>query len=328
MSSSGSVLVECQVSNDKFSNDDINHPLSCTRIRIRSDEAYDRETNLRLTIGANNIITLNMIENDNITGFKFEDYQTVGYIGGRSPRWQKYKPIFYVFDQSLFRIINSQYTKVGRFEPPQNLLYLMEDVIMTDVPIMSDNFVSNPKIERETNKDPAPTGDLIQVQGDVIVIFRDDMSSDYMISTGERDLNFDIYNAVICININYLPNLVNYRGGFSQDLCEILGYSDFGVKECWKSIFGPDHCLPNYPTAFDTQYINKIKYGRLPGNMSWMDIPDYDPISRETSGLLLHKIEPIIYAPKQFDPFNQLQPTFTPHTKRHIEKREIKNKEK
>ena len=320
-SGSGSVVVECQVSNDKFSNDDINHPLSCTRIRIRSDEAYDRETNLSLQQGMNNIVTLNMIESDNITGFSFEDYKTVGYIGGASPRWKTYVPKFYIYDVSLWHGLEI----IGTFTPSQTNLSRIIDVIKNDIPKLTNNFVSNPIIERESNNDPLPIGG-IDAEGYVIIRFRKDLHG--RVLTSHDHSNFDIYNGLVSIPASE-PDIP--RVCFSQDICEPMGYVDLLQKYSYYSIFCDDengYISSDYPTAFDTQYINKIKYGRLPGNMSWMDIPDYDPSGSGTSGLLLHKVEPI-YELNPLNQFNQFQqPTFTPHTKRHIEKREIKDKGK
>ena len=317
---SGYVIDTCLVEGNTFRGDDIQNPQLVKRIRIRSDEAYDRETNLSLQQGMNNIVTLNMIEYDGVTGFSFEDYQTVAYEGGASPRWKTHVPKFYIYDQSLFRIINSQYQKIGSFTPSLSNLSKIDNVIMNDIPILTDGFVSNPKIERETNKDPVPTGDLTQVQGHVIIIFRDDMPSGYGATTGHRHSNFDIYNGIVCVNANY-PNLP--RGLFSEDICATMGYIDLLQKIYYSILSDTDHGYyhGDYPYPFDTQYIPKIKYGRLAGNMFWNGL-DYDPISRGTSGLLLYRIEPI-YELNPLNQFNQFQqPTFTlPKDKIHKKQR-------
>ena len=319
--SSGYVIDTCSVENDRFSDDNVNNPFSVTRIRIRSDEAYDRETNLSLTQGVNNVFTFNMIEYNDVTGFSFEDYKTVGHIGGASRRWKTYVPKFYIYDKSLWHGLEI----IGTFEPSQININRIIDVIKNDIPKLTKNFVSNPVIERESQGHPHPPGGT-DAQGYVIIGFWDDIPSNVLIYTGHRDINWHIYNGAVFINSIY-PDI--WRGAFSEDITANMGYIDRLQKSYYSIQSDSDNGFyhGDYPYPFDSQYIAKIKYSRPPGNTSRDDInvQDHDPIGSGTSGLLLYRVEPIYISSNPLQQFNQIQqPNFRPLRQKQIEKRSKK----
>ena len=296
---SGYVIDTCLVEGNTFRDDDVNNPQLAKRIRIRSDEAYDRETDLRLTIGANNVFEFDIVES-----YKpLDEYRIVGRTV--SPRWTDQFTV-YIYDRSLFHGLEIK----GTFEPSQKNMNRIINVIQNDI-LKITNFVSNPKIEKESEGYLPPP--RMDAEGYVIIHFCDDI---YNLRTGHLHSNFHIYNGLVSItsHVSDIP-----RGPISQDICEPMGYIDT-LKKC-DSIFGPDYCLPSKPTGFDID-AGKFKYSRPHKNKTQGNIPDYDPVGSGTSGLLLHKIEPI-YELNPLNQFNQFQkPTFTlPKDKIHKKQR-------
>lgn len=313
---SGYVIDTCLIEGNTFRDDDVNNPQLVKRIRIRSDEAYDRETDLRLTRGANNVFTFNMIESDEITGFSFEECRIV--VGNPSPRWKKLKPKHYLYDKHYFHGRDI----AGEFTPSQNTLYWIKDVIMKDTPISSNGFVPNPVLERESLGHEHPPGGR-DAEGYIIITFDDDIPDNVLAYVSiAPSFDFDIPNAKVMINMKY-PNLPRWL--FCEEINQTLGYSELGRRDY--TVYSKDGFWHgDYLYPFDREYVNKIKYGRAPKNKTEGDIPDYDPPGSGTSGLIFYKVEPI-YEPNPLNQFNQFQqPTFRlPKDK--IHKKQILNKD-
>jgi len=284
----------------------IHDPSNYRRIRLTSPQAITRETNITINAGDNNA-EINMIEADNISGYKYQDYLTVNYSGWKMDVSQNYQTYFY--DRSIWEVNYDEdvATRVGTISEAAVAAKRAQiiDVLQNDLPVMSkNNYRYNLLLESEGAEGPGIPIATQPKRGWLIIYIRKNQGAGFY--TFKSINNYIVTGGIM--SINYSDPLGTGRGAFSQDTCEWAGYIDY-LKKSNYSIFGDDdsgYRGLDYPSSFDRNYISVIKYNRLPGHYSNLDVPDYEPSgSGNGSGVLVtHSLGVMPVMPDNSSPYD------------------------
>lgn len=269
--------------NGNFEIKGIENPTNYDRIRIRGSDIIDRETNIRLGKGENNASDIDVIEEDNITGFNYEDYLTVNSGGIRIVSSIPLK--HYFFNQSVWEGDDwGGYVKVGTLESLgaeeyTTALTHIKDVYTNDFPQMTRNVHTDTEILLESEGKTGPASiNYEDIKDGWLVSCITKGIWGFRTSTHSND-DFEINGARLRMAFRE-KQPPYHRGGFAEDICEWAGFVDFLEKSDY-SIFsdtdnGSWHGENLYP--FDKEYAAVIKYNRATRHGSNGDIPDYDHV--------------------------------------------------
>lgn len=254
------------------------------RIGLESSQGINRETNINLNPG-DNTAEINMIESDNVTGYYYEDYDTVNCVGARIVSNRPLKLYFY--NKSVWEWNGNKWNAVGTVEEDYiDALAKIRDVYKNDFPIMTRHIHTDTEILLESNgaEGPGIPGASDKKEGWLVIFISKGI---YGLRTGFlTNSNNEIVSARLRIQYSkYQP--IYSRGAYSEDICEWAGFIDLLQKSDY-SIFSnaeQGYFHGEYPYPFDKDYIAVIKYNRLPGHRSQYNIPDYDPAGRTGSGI-------------------------------------------
>ncbi len=269
--------------NGNFEIKSIENPSQYKRVRLRSNNIIDRETNISLGIGENNA-EIDVIEADNISGFYYDDYLTVKSEGRKLIKGKEYKVYFY--NKTKWEYKNNKWEIVGEVEPgwADGVIPVIKDVLQNDLTAMSLDIYQYRGLLLESEGAEGPGIPTYADKKDGwFVIYLANHPSAYLYTTNFVDnTNYSIISACLSINWNSPSKPTPRRDAFSQDICEWAGFIDTLQKGNKYSIFGFDDQLPDRPTKFDL-YAAEIKYKRAFGHGSSGDIPDYDPVGSTSS---------------------------------------------
>jgi len=271
-----------QIKNGEFQINNIEYPGRYTRIRIKSPEIINRETNIKLGTGENQA-EITVIEEDKTTGYHYEDYLTINCEGYRMTKDIAYKAYFY--NQTVWKAENNQLVKAKKISPhyTAKILPMIKDILKNDLPRITKGHYQHKGLLLESNGDQGPGIPSVydKKKGWLIIYLVENQGAPAYTSTFV-DEKHNIISASMSINyyagINQITNF--RRRGLCQDICAWAGFVD-RLQKNNISIFADDdhgYKVPDYPTNFDINYAAEIKYNRLPGHKARkdLDIPDYD----------------------------------------------------
>jgi len=313
-----------QIKNGEFQINNIEYPSNYTRIRIKSPEIINRETNIKLGTGENQA-EITVIEEDKTTGYHYEDYLTINSGGARMTDNIDYKAYFY--NQTVWKQDGNKYVKAKKISPhyTAKILPMIKDILKNDLPRITKGRYQHKGLLLESNGDQGPGIPTVYNQYDMkgwLIIYLRENQGAPLYTSRFVDEDYNIISAMMSINYYAgIDQITNFsRGGLCQDICEWAGFVDRLQKNNISIFVDDDHGYKSgdYPTDFDINYAAEIKYNRQPGHKAREDlgIPDYDSFHTSNgNGVYIKNYNTPLtnHNPWQNTPFELLQnPTQNP----------------